>query len=272
MAAFFEICLLGIIFAQTFYYFTRCFRDAVTLRALVGIAVCSMCVKGVLDVWTVWCHLIYLELRVTRPTIPWEILVAIPLGQVPILTSQAYLCFRVWVASGRKKLPVAIGALASLSSTAFFCVYVVSRIIHESSDDDSVPIWIPPWAFGTGVTDVYLSLTFVYYVLYTRQQPVCNRLDYMLFRLASLVVTSCLPPALISLVMAILEVTASTGTACWVFFTVIIGGIYMVCILYSLNSRRQILEEAYARRSGKVVPSSNTRPSGGPRREPTRYI
>ncbi|KDE05112.1 hypothetical protein MVLG_04455 [Microbotryum lychnidis-dioicae p1A1 Lamole] len=116
----------------------------------------------------------------------------------------------------------------TLCSTILFIIYVILRVKYPVRRDikDRAHAWIPPWAFCTCFTDIYLSLASTYYLLQTRKKAVGYQLDYMLLRLASLSITTCLPPALMSAIMAILEIVKSTGEA-WAFFTIIIASVQL---------------------------------------------
>ncbi|SGY20116.1 BQ5605_C017g08475 [Microbotryum silenes-dioicae] len=134
-------------------------------------------------------------------------------------------------------------------------VLVVEQILGKKGVPGRRGVWLPAWAFCLCITDVYLSAAFAYYSLQTRKKAVDHRLDYMLSRLASLAVTTCIPPAIVSAVMAILQIIKPSGRS-WNFFTVILGALYTVCILHALNARHQILSEARSRSTMK-----NTSPS-----------
>ncbi|KDE05113.1 hypothetical protein MVLG_04456 [Microbotryum lychnidis-dioicae p1A1 Lamole] len=202
--------------------------------------------------------------------IPWSLLTSLIIGQIPVTLSQVYLCYRLWSISKKHVLFSVIAVAGTLCSTILFIIYASLRVMTpvRKEGQDRVHAWVPPWAFCTCCTDIYLSLSSTFFLLRTRKKAVGDKLDYMLLRLASLSITTCLPPAIISAIMAILEITTSTGDA-WSFFTIIIASMYALCILHSLNSRQEILEEARSRstmkNSSPLTPGTNRHQASGRR-------
>ncbi|KDE05110.1 hypothetical protein MVLG_04453 [Microbotryum lychnidis-dioicae p1A1 Lamole] len=120
----------------------------------------------------------------------------------------------MWETISKKRLvPNAIAIAGTLWSTILFIIYAALRVKYPmpgGSQDRAQP-WVPPWAFCNCITNIYLSLTCSVFLLRTRKEAVGDQLDYMLLRLATQSIATCLPPALISAIMAILEITTSTG-------------------------------------------------------------
>ncbi|SCV72978.1 BQ2448_6903 [Microbotryum intermedium] len=214
----FELLLLGMITAHISLYFRRGSKDPKIIRALLGFVVFCLFIKCMLNVKRVYCHFVFAYVGgKRRPVLPWTDLVAVFLADIPLVAAQSYLCYRLWVASQRKKWPAAIGVGGIILSTVSFLILFVRTVIQQDP-----------------ATDVYLSGALAYYLLRTRKRTVAQRLDYTLLRLALLAITTCIPPALVSAAMAILEITAAAGAGIsWHFFTVILGSVYTLCILYS---------------------------------------
>ncbi|SGY20096.1 BQ5605_C017g08464 [Microbotryum silenes-dioicae] len=217
----------------------------------------------------------------TPPPPPWTDRVAIVLNDILLFAAQCYLCYRLWVLYSRNHLQRDSGSPP--------CdVLVVAHSLGKTGIGPGMgSAWLPAWAFCLcgeisiflpQITDVYLSATIAYYSLQTRKKAVGDRyvflfdiycqmltsrltilhsLDYMLRRLASLAVTTCIPPAIVSAGMAILEIINPSGRPSN-FCTVILGALYTVCILHALNARHQILAKARSRSTMKTAPPSVT--------------
>ncbi|SCV72980.1 BQ2448_6905 [Microbotryum intermedium] len=215
LGVFFELFVLGMIGAHMSLYFRRGSKDPKVIRALLGFVVFCLFIKSILNVKRVYTHGVFAHIAgKRRPVLPWTDLVAVFLADVPLVAAQSYLCYRLWVASQRKKWPAAIGVGGIILSTLSFLMFFVRTVMQA--------------------TDVYLSGGLAYYLLRTRKRAVAQRLAYTLLRLALLAITTCIPPALVSAAMAILEITAAAGAGrSWHFFTVILGSVYTICILYS---------------------------------------
>ncbi|SGY20130.1 BQ5605_C017g08481 [Microbotryum silenes-dioicae] len=256
--------------AQTTWYFRRGSKDPIYFKVLLIFVVSVLSVKSLFDLKTVYATCLFARYgkRTPRP-FPWTDRAAIVLNDIPLIAAQCYLCYRLWVVSFLETRPS--HASGTLGHTLFahflhlICdgcggsprcdVLVVEQILGKKGIPGRRGVWLPAWAFCLCITDVYLSAAFAYYTLQTRKKAVGHRLDYMLSRLASLAVTTCIPPAIVSALMAILEISNRSGRS-WNFCTVILGALYTVCILHALNARHQILSEARSRSTMK-----NTSPS-----------
>ncbi|SCV67924.1 BQ2448_45 [Microbotryum intermedium] len=237
ISIFCEIFILGGIFSQSTRYLARCSRDSIRVKLMIAVLILSVLVKTVLDVEDVYRDYIF-RISSAPPATLRPFLLARPfLGEIPLLVSQLFLSHRVWVASQWKVLPALVGVIGSLASCSLLLVFGVTRAMYPQPmvDRKKVGIWIPPWAFTTAAVDVYLSITLCYFLLQTRKNAHSYRLDFILSRLASLVVTTCFPPAIMSCLMAILEI-AGKRIAAWQFFNIILASVYTVCILYTRES------------------------------------
>ncbi|SCZ91020.1 BZ3500_MvSof-1268-A1-R1_Chr1-3g02483 [Microbotryum saponariae] len=252
IAYFSQVFILGMITAKAVTYFSRGSRDPTIVKVCVASSVLILWCKSGLDFKTIWNSAFFLSYRHLERALPWSLLTSLIISQIPVALSQVYLCYRLWSISKKHFLSNAIAMAGTLCSTILFIIYAILRVKYPipTERQDRAHAWVPPWAFCTCFTDIYLSLTSAFYLLRTRKKAVGDQLDYMLLRLASLSITTCLPPALMSAIMAILEITKSTGEA-WAFFTIIIASVYTLCILHSLNSRQEILEEARSRSTMK---------------------
>ncbi|KDE04654.1 hypothetical protein MVLG_04952 [Microbotryum lychnidis-dioicae p1A1 Lamole] len=193
--------------------------------------------------------------------VPWFVLATPIVGQIPVLSSQIHLCFRIWVVSGRKLIPTAIGAIMTMVQLSLTTIYSIRRIMARGLGMDpgsSVNRLLPPWAFTNAAAEVCLSFTLAYYLLRTRKQSISYRLNYILVRLASLAIATCLPPACISVALAVLQLL-ETRKMVWIFFGQIFGSAYTLCILYALNSREALAQTATlcaSGRSSRMTPGS----------------
>ncbi|SCV72979.1 BQ2448_6904 [Microbotryum intermedium] len=230
LGVFFELFVLGMIGAHMSLYFRRGSKDPKVIRALLGFVVFCLFIKSILNVKRVYTHGVFAHIAgKRRPVLPWTDLVAVFLADVPLVAAQSYLCYRLWVASQRKKWPAAIGVGGIILSTLSFLMFFVRTVMQVRTRKwpSKLDIWAPLWAFS-------LCARLAYYLLRTRKRAVAQRLDYTILRLALLAITTCIPPALVSAAMAILEITATVGAGrSWNFCTVILGSVYTLCILYS---------------------------------------
>ncbi|KDE02906.1 hypothetical protein MVLG_06566 [Microbotryum lychnidis-dioicae p1A1 Lamole] len=263
---FFQTFLLGMVAAQTTWYFRRGSKDPIYFKVLLIFVVSVLSVKSLFDLKTVYAKCLFARYgKRTPPPFPWTDRAAIVLNDIPLIAAQCYLCYRLWVASLKRILPTLLGLLGTLSSLVSFILFAtnaVEQILGKKGIPGRRGVWLPAWAFCLCITDVYLSAAFAYYLLQTRKRAVGHRLDYMLIRLASLAVATCIPPAIVSALMAILEIIKPSGRS-WNFCTVILGALYTVCILHALNARHQILSEARSRSTMK-----NASPSVTGRKDP----
>ncbi|SGY20072.1 BQ5605_C017g08456 [Microbotryum silenes-dioicae] len=271
---FFQTFLLGMVAAQTTWYFRRGSKDPIYFKVLLIVVVSVLSVKSLCNLKTVYVTCLFARYgKRTPPPSPWTDRAAIVLNDIPLIAAQCYLCYRLWVVSLLETHPS--HASGTLGHTLFvhflhlICrecggsprrhVLVVERILGKKGIPGRERVWLPAWAF---CLYVYLSATFAYYSLQTRKKAVGHCLDYMLSRLASLAVTTCMPPAIVSAGMAILEISNRSGSS-WNFCTVVLGALNTVCILHALNARHQILSEARSRSTMK-----NTSPSVTGRKDP----
>ncbi|SCV73994.1 BQ2448_6424 [Microbotryum intermedium] len=276
VGVFFEVLFLGMIINQVVFYVPRSSRDPVLLKVLAATLFFSVMLKAALDIRTVYSCYVFGVYKTADPVLPWSIKVGFVLGQIPLLASQLYLCFRLWAASERRKLPTAIGLLGCCASCAMFIVYAVRRNIMGNKQ--ILQNWLPLWAFSACASrrfaiDLYLSITFAYYLLRARQKAVSYRLEFMLGRLASITITTCFPPAIFSLLLAVLEMIAPDRSP-WLFFSVNVASVYALCILHTLNSRKQITEDAVRIANGDPTGAglANMHAEGDDRRQPASLI
>ncbi|SCV73997.1 BQ2448_6427 [Microbotryum intermedium] len=241
-----EVFLLGVVITQTSSYFSKYPRDPPHLKFLVTILALSLTIKACMDIATVYTNIIFH--RILRPDelMPVPTLLAPILGAVPLLASQAYLCYRIWAVSQRW-LPSILGVFGTLLTLSFYLVFFIYRSALDSTlgflnlrkyslkgdtrDAEQPALTLLAASKYSQVTDTYLSLTLAYYLLQKRKNAVSERLDSILVRLALLSVTTCLPPALITVIMAILEIAKTKIAA------VLVGGVYTLCILYTREWR-----------------------------------
>ncbi|KDE02909.1 hypothetical protein MVLG_06569 [Microbotryum lychnidis-dioicae p1A1 Lamole] len=258
---FFQTFLLGMVAAQTTWYFRRGSKDPIYFKVLLIFVVSVLSVKSLCNLKTVYATCLFARYgKRTPPPFPWTDRAAIVLNDIPLIAAQCYLCYRLWVASLKRILPTLLGVLGTLSSLISFTILATKLVGHslgKKAYTGANTVWVPGWAFCLFITDVYLSAAFAYYALQTRKKAVGHRLDYMLSRLASLAVTTCIPPAIVSAVMAILQIINPSGRS-WNFCTVILGALYTVCILHALNARHKILVEARSRSTMKNASPSVT--------------
>ncbi|SDA01261.1 BZ3500_MvSof-1268-A1-R1_Chr10-1g02545 [Microbotryum saponariae] len=266
IGVFCELWLLGIIFAQVCVYRVRYPGDPVHLKLLVAIMSAGEFFKMVLNIKAVYSDFIFGQFKELFEPVPWYVLVTPIVGQLPILSSQIYLCFRVWVVSGRKLIPTAIGVIVTTLQLSLNIAYVTRRVIARRlglNPGSQVSRLMPPWAFSNATADVCLSFTLAYYLLQTRKQSISYRLNYILVRLASLAIMTCLPPACISVTLALLEIL-ETRRLVWIFFGQILGSTYTLCIIHALNSREALVQKATlcaasGRSSRMIMTPSTTR-------------
>ncbi|SCZ91019.1 BZ3500_MvSof-1268-A1-R1_Chr1-3g02482 [Microbotryum saponariae] len=227
-AHFTEVFILGMITAKAVTYFSRGSRDH---NICVAFSVFILWCKAGLNIKILWDSAFFLPYRHHRRFLSWSALTSIIISQIPVALSQMYLCHRLWAISKKNPVPKVFAVAGTLCSTTLYIIYATLRIKYRipGGSQDRAFAWVPPWAFCTC-------------------KVVGDQLDYMLLRLASLSITTCLPPALISAIMAILEITKSTG-AVWTFFKIILASTYVLCIIHSLNSRQEIVETARGSRS-----------------------
>ncbi|SGY19565.1 BQ5605_C014g07685 [Microbotryum silenes-dioicae] len=282
IGVFFEVLFLGMIITQVAFYVPRASRDPVLLKILVAVLFFSVMIKAGLDIKTVYSRYVFGVYKTQERTLPWSIKVGFVVGQIPLLASQLYLCFRLWTASERRKLSTAIGLIGSCASCAIFIVYAVRRISRPqiTGNKHILQYWLPLWAFSACAIDLYLSIAFAHYLLRARRRAVSykcaittlagrlvrskltfkwetnilHRLEFMLGRLASIAITTCFPSAVFALLLAILEIVAPDRSP-WLFFSINVFSVYTLCILHTLNSRKQITEDAV-----RIV---KTDPTGG---------
>ncbi|SCV73998.1 BQ2448_6428 [Microbotryum intermedium] len=238
LGVFCELWFLGIIVAQVCAYRSRYPGDPVHLKLLVATVSGGQLIKVCLNIKIIYKDFTFGQFKELGESVPWIVLVLPIIGQFPVLASQAYLCFRIWVVSGRKLVPTAIGVAVTMLQLSLNLAYVIRHIIIRRLGPQSgnqISRMMPPWAFSNAAADMYLSFTLAYYLLQTRKQSLSHRLDYILVRLASLAITTCLPPACISVVVALLELL-ETRILVWVFFGEILGSMYALCILHARKS------------------------------------
>ncbi|SDA01267.1 BZ3500_MvSof-1268-A1-R1_Chr10-1g02548 [Microbotryum saponariae] len=246
LGIFCELWLFGIVFAQVVVYRLRYPGDPMHLKLLVAIMTGGDLLNMILNIKAVYGDYIFGRFNHLAGPVPWFVLAAPIVGQIPVLSSQIYLCFRVWVVSGRKVIPTAIGAIMTMLQLSLNILYSTRRIMARGLGVDpgsSVNRLMPPWAFTNAAADVCLSFTLAYYLLKTRKQSISYRFNYILVRLASIAITTCLPPACISVALALLEIL-ETRKLVWIFFGQILGCAYTLCILYALNSREALAQRA----------------------------
>ncbi|SGY19578.1 BQ5605_C014g07688 [Microbotryum silenes-dioicae] len=266
IGVFCELWLFGIIFAQVCVYRLRYPKDPVHLKLLVAIMSAGEFFKTVLNVKVVYSDFLFGQFKELFESVPWYVLVTPIVGQLPILASQIYLCFRIWVVSGRKLIPTAIGVTVTTLQLSLDIAYVTRRVMARRlglNPGSQVSRLMPPWAFSNATADVCLSFTLAYYLLKTRKQSISYRLNYILMRLASLAITTCLPPACISVTLALLEIL-ETRRLVWIFFGQILGSTYTLCIIHALNSREALAQKASlcaSGRSSRMTPSSRRLPT-----------
>ncbi|SGY20043.1 BQ5605_C017g08446 [Microbotryum silenes-dioicae] len=265
---FFQTFLLGMVAAQTTWYFRRGSKDPIYFKVLLIVVVSVLSVKSLCNLKTVYVTCLFARYgKRTPPPSPWTDRAAIVLNDIPLIAAQCYLCYRLWVVSLLETHPShASGTLGHTLFAHFFHRPCDEIGLGKKAYTGANTVWVPGWAFCLffersnflpQITDVYLSAAFAYYALQTRKKAVGHRLDYMLSRLASLAVTTCIPPAIVSAVMAILQIINPSGRS-WNFCTVILGALYTVCILHALNARHKILVEARSRSTMKNASPSVT--------------
>ncbi|SDA01274.1 BZ3500_MvSof-1268-A1-R1_Chr10-1g02553 [Microbotryum saponariae] len=245
IGVFFEVLFLGMIITQVAFYVPRASRDPVLLKILVAVLFFSVMIKSGIDIKTVYSNYVFGVYKTQDPTLPWSIKVGLVVGQITLLASQLYLCFRLWAASERRKLPTAIGLIGSCASCAIFIVYAVRRISRPQiiGNENILQYWLPLWAFSACAIDLYLSIAFAHYLLRARRRAISYKLEFMLGRLTSIAITTCFPSAVFALLLAILEIVAPDRSP-WLFFLINVSSVYTLCILHTLNSRKQITEDA----------------------------
>ncbi|SCZ94836.1 BZ3500_MvSof-1268-A1-R1_Chr12-1g03690 [Microbotryum saponariae] len=265
---FFQTCLLGMVAAQTTAYFRRGSKDPIYFKVLLIFVVSVLSVKSLMNIKTVYATCLFARYgKRTPPPFPWTDRAAIVLNDIPLIAAQSYLCYRLWVVSLLETRPSHASGTLGHTRFAYFFHHLCDECgLGKKEIPRTRAVWLPGWAFCLCITDVYLSAAFAYYSLQTRKKAVGHRLDYMLIRLASLAITTCIPPAIVSAVMAILEIINPSGRS-WNFCTVILGALYTVCILHALNARHQILAEARSRSTMK-----NASPSVTGRKDPSSSL
>ncbi|SGY37547.1 BQ5605_C003g01834 [Microbotryum silenes-dioicae] len=246
VGVFLQTFVIGILFVQASHYFSRSTPDPLLCRQVViGLALCA---KSVLDIQNVYRDHIFAVNDPTASTISPLLLSRTILAEVPHFAAQCFLTFQIWVTSDNMIIPTLVGAVGSLLSLALFIVFASKRVLDLKAVATATDVtkWIPPWVFSCAAVDVYLSLVLAYFVLKTKKLKPTSRFDMnVIGQIGSTAVTICLPGAIMTVLMAILEIS-ETKVEIWMFFAVPLASVYCMCVLYALNSRDDLTEGSSA--------------------------
>ncbi|KDE05887.1 hypothetical protein MVLG_03700, partial [Microbotryum lychnidis-dioicae p1A1 Lamole] len=124
---FFQTFLLGMVAAQTTWYFRRGSKDPIYFKVLLIFVVSVLSVKSLCNLKTVYATCLFARYgKRTPPPFPWTDRAAIVLNDIPLIAAQCYLCYRLWVASLKGILPTLLGLLGTLSSLISYILFAAN--------------------------------------------------------------------------------------------------------------------------------------------------
>lgn len=238
------VFLSGVVIAQAYTYFTSEEEDSPWLKSYVGFLIILSLVEGVCDVVILHFRLImhfgnYLRSMYGTGTQDFIVLFIRPVISASCQGFFAHRSYKstknIWVA-----IVLAAGVLGTLSSGfasgAIVCVYfkTLSASVRVKLD---ITVQVYNWL--SAMVDVMISLVFLYSMFklgkseYAGTDSVLRKLMIMSFQTASLTTIFALCAAIVS--------KAQGPSGNWVtFFASFNSRIFVITVLYILNSRPQI--------------------------------
>ncbi|KAJ7081622.1 hypothetical protein B0H15DRAFT_994906 [Mycena belliarum] len=239
LGAFLDCILLGVIFCQTYTFFRTKVPSAGTalqtyFRWLVIVVVFLSMLKTSQLIGIVWVQnvLQFANPDVARTLVAvawWQVSVPLMTGIIGVIV-QSFFCLRFFMLSRNWMACVPIVAAMCLG-LAGVCLSMAAILAGQAK---AKVMWLLVHLVGVFIADLLITSGTIYSL--RKRNSGLEQTTQLINRLLRLVFESAVPPTIIAMIDLILTQTLGTKLLWHLFMNMALGKVYVVSLLYTLNS------------------------------------
>ncbi|KZV85369.1 hypothetical protein EXIGLDRAFT_841547 [Exidia glandulosa HHB12029] len=251
-------CLLtGIIVAMGIKYWTQYSRkDGIRLKALVLITIILSFLRMVQTTAVVWFKLIdnFGDYAAVSERTPWYGLLDPLTSELLVLFAQLFFGVRLFILVGRIRrkhavvfIPLALALVTGLVSE----IIVTVQLFHMQGSIRALHTYRRVmWVMMAGVlfSNLWMTAWSLHYLRKAGAGIAYKSTDSCWRRIMHLIFLSALPPCVIEILRFILLHTLIDTDSIWILFHFMSSKSYVICMLYTINARKDVEEPEFAPR------------------------